>query len=640
MLVFLKKLKSRYGKQVIISIGLILYLGVVSAQTNKKLPYLYIEKLQKADEYYSLMNYKQAIDLYQSVLEKSGEDTAIIYKIANSYRLLNDNKNAEEWYRRGIINNENTVNPIHKLNFAQVLTINGKYEEALYWFKEYYKTSSISDLRAKEAIRSIENISSFYYDTTFYVTYPVNINTLYSEFGPCYYKDGIIFLSDRNSAQSGFLSWFFSSVDSVGNFSKPVKFNKSLKTGYNEGPVTFYDDYKKMIFSQNLVPEKFDKKQINDIPVQLFSAFLDADDQWQDKQILPFINKGYSYAQPSVSDDGETLYFSSNMPGGYGGADLYASKFENGTWSSPVNLGNKINTPGNEMFPFIFKDTILYFSSNGHGGLGGLDIFKINLKDTDKLTNLGVPMNSPNDDFGIVLDKDGLSGYLASNRPNGIGSDDIYGFKIVRLTLTIKIIDGATALPVSNAEIYTVDSINGKRIGITDQEGSCTLIVPVCKLYQIRIKRENYETKVYTFESLKQAQKTLAVISLKTKSAPKEENIILTDENNKTIDNPKNVIYKVQICASRVPASTKELKQKYKGDLQIYNFYEDQWYKYAIGEYATYTEAKACLFSCNVYDAFIIAYINNKKVHITIAKANTKETNVQSPINRTDLLNR
>ena len=102
---------------------------------------------------------------------------------------------------------------------------------------------------------------------------------------------------------------------------------------------------------------------------------------------------------------------------------------------------------------------------------------------------------------------------------------------------------------------------------ILSANGILPLIVPVCKLYQIRIKRENYETKVYTFESLKQAQKTLAVISLKTKSAPKEENIILTDENNKTIDNPKNVIYKVQICASRVPASTKELKQKYKGDL-------------------------------------------------------------------------
>ncbi len=640
MLILLKNLKSRYGgTQVAISIGLILCLGVVSAQTNKKVPYLYQEKLQKADEYYSLMNYKEAIDLYQNILEKSGEDTAIIFKIANSYRLLNDNNNAEGWYRRGIINNVNTINPIHKLNFAQVLTVNGKYEEALYWFKEYYKASSASDLRAKEAIKSIENISSFYYDTTFYVTYPVNINTQYSEFGPCYYKDGIIFLSDRNNSKSGFLSWFFSSVDSAGNLSKPVKFNKSIKAEYNEGPVTFYDDYKKVIFSQNLVPEKFDKKQINDIPVQLFSASLDVDDQWQDKQLLPFINKGYSYAQPSVSDDGKTLYFSSNMPGGYGGADLYASKFENGTWSTPINLGNKINTPGNEMFPFILKDTILYFSSNGHGGLGGLDIFKINLKDTGKFSNLGVPINSPNDDFGIVLDKDGFSGYLASNRPNGVGSDDIYGFKIVRLTLTIKIIDGATALPVSNAEIYTVDSINGKRIGVSDQEGTCTLIVPVCKSYQIRIKKENYETKVYTFESVKSARNTLAVIPIKTRSVPKEEKIILTDENNKPLENPKNVIYKVQILASRVPASSGELKRKYKGDLGIKNFYEDRWYKYSIGEFTTYKEAKQCVLNCNVYDAFIIAYVDQKKVHITIAKAATKETGIESPIKRTKRFN-
>jgi hypothetical protein len=340
----------------------------------------------------------------------------------------------------------------------------------------------------------------------------------------------------------------------------------------------------------------------------------------------------YSFSQPSVTAEGKSLYFSSNMPGGMGGTDIYMSQSENGTWTKPVNLGNRINTPGDEMFPFIYQDTILYFSSNGHGGLGGLDLFKINLKDTATIENLGVPMNSPNDDFGIVLEDNGLSGYLASNRVNGKGGDDIYGFKVIRITITIKIVDESTALPVANAEIYSVDTNNGEKLGVTDQEGMCTFVVPVCKSFQIRIERKNYESKIYTFESLKSTTNQLAVIHIKNESKQQEEEkVVLTDENNKRIDNPKDVIYKVQILASRTPVSDIELHRKYKGKLRINNFYEDQWYKYYIGEYSSYTEAKSCVYTCNVYDAFIIAYVNQKKVHISIAKSATKESNVEQP---------
>jgi tetratricopeptide (TPR) repeat protein len=605
---------------------------IIDAQTTNKLPYLYQEKLQKADEYKNIKNYKGAIDLYKEVLDKTGEDTAIICKIANSYRLLNDSKDAEEWYRRAIVTNETSISPVFKLQFAQVLTINGKYDEALYWFKSYYKTIS-TDKRAVEAIKSIENISKFYYDTTFYVVYPVSINTPHAEFSPSYYKNGILFLTDRNDPESGLVSRFFSAIDASGNFAKPVKFNTGIKTEYNEGSVTFFDNYRKMIFSQNYSPDKINRKKINDIPLQLFYAQHDSDYKWKDVQLLPFENKSYSYSQPSVTADGKRLYFSSNMPGGFGGTDLYMSQFENGSWSNPVNLGNRVNTQGDEMFPFIYQDTILYFSSNGHGGLGGLDLFKVNLKDTLTIENLGLSMNSANDDFGIIVDNNGQSGYLASNRANGIGGDDIYGFKVIRITVTIKIIDENTTLPVANAEIYSVDANNGKKIGVTDNDGMCTLVIPVCKSFRVRIERENYESKIYTFESVKPSDNQLAVINIKTESKPeKEEKVILTDENNKPIDNPENVVYKVQILASRTPASEMALKRKYKGDLKINNFYEDQWYKYSIGEFSSYTEAKKCVYASNVYDAFIIAYVNQKKVHISIAKAATKESDVEYPV--------
>ncbi len=695
MKIFLKYKINIYKALGFVCIVFLISINAI-AQTSKNLPYIYQEKLEKANEYYNLLNYKRAINLYLTILRKASKDTAIIYKIANSFRLLNDSKNAEEWYRQAITVSGNNINASNKLYFAQVLTINGKYDEALHWFKDYYTTAPASDLRAKEAVKSLENISSFYFDTTFYVAYPVNINTKYAEFGACFYKNGIIFLSDRNLPKSGFLLRYFSIVDSAGNLSEPVQFITGIKSEYNEGPVSFYNNYKNMIFSQNSSSAIINKKRISEIPLQLFQAHQNSDNRWVTDTILPFINQKYSFTQPSVSSDGKTIYFSSNMPGGYGGTDIYMSKLQDTKWSAPINLGTKINTPGDEMFPYIFKDSILYFSSNGHGGLGGLDIFKIDVNGNGQLETFGVPVNSPNDDFGIILNKDGLSGYFASNRANGAGADDIYRFKLIRKALYVKIIDDKTMLAVSKAEIFTGDTLHVKRIGITDQDGNCTLVVPICNSFQIRIKKEDYESKQYAFESVNSSQDKLAVISLKieiklaaipqntdslenesikntleavnsfqdniaviTKKTEnestenikktenklpvipykaeikhKEDKVIITDENNNPIHNPKNVIYKVQIWASRSPANEAELKLKYKGDLKINYFYDDRWYKYSIGEFSTYTEAKQCLYSSMVNDAFILAYMNNKRVQITIAKAATNETEVEKPVRR------
>jgi tetratricopeptide (TPR) repeat protein len=603
------------------------------AQTTKKLSLLYQDKLQKADEYVILSNYKTAIELYHEVFEKSGEDTSIICKIANTYRLMGDSKNAEDWYRRVIVTNENTINPMYKLQFAQTLTINGKYEEALYWFKAYYKVFA-SDKRAMEAIKSIENISNLYYDTTFYVVYPISVNTASTEFSPCFYKDGLLFLSDRKNTKSSLLSWYFTAMDPGGAFSTPQKFDTGIKNEYNAGPMCLFDHDTKMIFSRNYASGKMNKNKVNEIPLQLFSAKQDGQGKWTNTQALPFQEKDYSYTQPTITGDGKTLLFVSNMPGGFGGTDIYMSKFENETWSKPVNLGDSINTPGNEMFPYIFQDSILFFSSDGHGGLGGLDILKTNLSGHVKLKNMGVPVNSTNDDFGIVVDKDGLSGFLASDRQNGAGEDDIYGFKMIRISLSLKVVDGNTSIPVANAEIFTIDTVNEKRIGITDQDGSCTLIVPVCKSLQVRIKREHYETKLFTFESVVDARNRLAVVPIKTEEKHEEVKIILTDDNHKQIDNSKGVVYKVQIFASRIPTQMNEIKRKYKGNMDIQKVYEDKWYKWTIGEYPSYTEARKCFFSSGVYDAFIVAYVDGKKVHITIAKANTHETQVPSPFRR------
>ena len=624
--------KKSYTYSALISLLFLFSFGVVLSQTDKKISNFYKAKIQKADDYFNKSDYIDAIEIYKDILSKVGDDTTIICKIGDSYRLLNDSKNAEEWYRKVLPGNEKNVNPNYLLYFGQVLTANNKYDEAIYWYKEYFKARS-NDPRALESIKSLENLSNLYYDTTFYIVYPLNINTEFSEFSPAFYKNGIFFISDRASKKSGFTSWYKSDFNASGELLTPKKYDNPFKTEYNEGPVAFYGNYSKMIFSQNYFKGKANKKDITEVPLQLFMTRELQDNKWESPEILPFVDSKYSYAQPTVTEDGTTLYFSSNLPGGDGGADIYKSEYKGDRWSEPVNMGNTINTPGDEMFPFIFQDSILFFSSNGHGGLGGLDIFRINLKDTGRIENMGLPINSSKDDFGFILDKDGLSGYISSNRPNGKGADDIYGFKQIRISITIKIIDEITKLPVSNAEVFSLNNEN-EPIGITDKNGSCTLVIPVCEVFKVKVKKENYESKVYSFQETKPLANPVAVISIQTDT---KEKIVLTDENDSVIENPKNVIYKVQILASRKPARNKELKRKYSGPLKITKFEEDHWHKYSIGEFSSYKEAKECLIDCNVNDAFIIAYVNRKKVYITIAKSATNETNVLSPITRDDL---
>jgi hypothetical protein len=318
------------------------------------------------------------------------------------------------------------------------------------------------------------------------------------------------------------------------------------------------------------------------------------------------------------------------MPGGFGGTDIYVSHFEGGTWSDPLNLGEKVNTAGNETFPFVYMDSILFFSSDGHGGLGSLDIFKIDLKLKDRLKNMGLPINSPQDDFGFILDTEGFNGFLSSNRLNGKGLDDVYGFKQIRITVSIKIIDQNTQLPIPGAKIFTMED-DETPIGITGDDGTCDILIPVCEVFKVKVKKENYESMVYTFQKVKPFSEGIAIIPVQTHP---EEEIVLTDENNNVLPDTANVVYKVQIWASRKAASTRELKKKYRGSKSVNYFYEDRWHKYSIGEFSSYRDAKDCLITCDVYDAFIIAYHNNNRVHITVAKKMTKEEEVKSPITR------
>ncbi|AEI49379.1 OmpA family protein [Runella slithyformis] len=259
---------------------------------------------------------------------------------------------------------------------------------------------------------------------------------------------------------------------------------KSINSKYHEGPVAFFKDGKKILFTRNNYLNgkyKTGKDGINKL--KLYSAE-NANGNWRDLKELPFNSDEYSVGHPALSKDDKLLYFVSDMPGGFGGTDLYVSKYEGGNWTTPINLGPAVNSSGNEMFPFIDELGNLYFASDGHAGLGGLDIFYAKLMEgvmAKKPRNLGTPINSAKDDFGLITDGERKSGFFSSNRRQGGADDDLFRFERNGplnpcQEVIVNVIDAETKSPLSNAVvIMTGKSDTDLKTAQTDQNGSIRL---------------------------------------------------------------------------------------------------------------------------------------------------------------------
>lgn len=263
-----------------------------------------------------------------------------------------------------------------------------------------------------------------------------NINTTNLEFSPAFYQNGIVFASSRFKAgkrdkkiDETFFELFYSDTDGNGEPLKSRPFSLQVNSFLHEGPVTFNRTGDKIFFTRNNIKKGMRKSDSKGVTrLKIYEAVKGSYD-WENITELPFNNDEFSTAHPTLSADETKLYFSSDRPGGQGGMDLYVSTKSGDTWSEPVNLGPEINTAGHDVFPFIHSSGNLIFSSNGHGGKGGLDLFMANVEGTSKeVMNLGLPFNSSTDDLGLILSPDGKSGYFASNREGGSGKDDIYYF--------------------------------------------------------------------------------------------------------------------------------------------------------------------------------------------------------------------
>ncbi len=448
----------------------------------------YAQQRTVADRYFEKLAYVKSADLYATLVKKGDSSMHVLSRLGDSYYYNTNMKEAEKWYGILLSKYGEEVKPDYLFRYAQALKGNEKYEEAVKWMKASAERGG-SD---PEMLRLLEE-GDYYTRLTnpkarlFGNVHNLAINTEYSDFGCFIFGARFYFASTRPSkGRTKIYDWNkqpFLNIyagNRIGNeIDEAHKLEGEINTQYHEATMVITGDGKTMYFTRDNSDNgrRSEKDEEGTVHLQLYKATLDEDGKWGNITELPFNNVSYSVGHPALSPDGKKLYFVSDMPGGYGVTDIYAVDIhDDGSYGEPQNLGNTINTRGREMFPFIDKDGVLYFSSNGHPGLGGLDILKSEPQNGGfgKVTNPGVPINSALDDFAFMMNEDNTEGYLSSNRLGGKGDDDIYHFTARECTVTISgvITDSRTEEPLVEASVRLIEPGGGVVAkALTDVDG-------------------------------------------------------------------------------------------------------------------------------------------------------------------------
>ncbi len=427
-------------------------------------------KLKRADALFKAGGYYEAIDIYKEQIEFISDKIELskyLYKIGTCYRLIGNARQAEIWYSKAVL--RNCPEPKVYYYWAEMLKIGEKYDEALEKYQQY-KLLVPNDKLADVGIQSCELARKWIATPSGYeITNIRSINSKMSDYSPAYGSEdysSIYFTSSREGTTGGkisaatgesFSDIFFTERDRKGVWSTPKPIDESINTAYDEGTCSFSTDFSTMFFTRCRVSKR-DK-----LGCEIYTSKR-SENGWLAPELIPVAADSMIVAHPALSANGLTLYFVSNIPGGFGGTDIWKVTRSSTTdnWGEPLNMGGDINTPGNEMFPYIHPDGTLYFSSDGHPGMGGLDIFKAKTNDKNGWTveNMRYPLNSSSDDFGIVFEKDREAGYFSSRRQGGRGADDIYLFYLPPIIYNMigKVNDDKTNSPIAQSTIKLIGS--------------------------------------------------------------------------------------------------------------------------------------------------------------------------------------
>jgi outer membrane protein OmpA-like peptidoglycan-associated protein len=452
--------------------------------------------LKKANILYNQKAYAEAIPYYEKARQGEQDSKLILSNLGDCYRLTNNTTGKLHAY--GELIRRGSAEPVHELYYGQALHEMGEDETAKPYLENY-----TADERGLNIVSSFNKSKTYSKNADAYEVAFAPFNTKYNDLCAVKFYDAIVFTSSRvktpwiNRQQGwtdgAYMNLYASEKDAIVNGREPRLFMGDLNSKYHDGPASFSKDYNTIYFTRSN-SRKDEVAADGSFKLKILEATLDQNG-FSAVRLMPFNNKDYNFAHPSISEDGLTLYFASDMEGGRGGMDIYKSiKDSSGVFGPPVNLGDKVNTAGNEVFPFMAPDGLLYFSSDGHDGLGGLDIYEARLigGSVKKIYNMGEPVNSRSDDFGYYLTEDNRTGFLSSNRKNGGMDDDIYELNVLRevkrgkdVTLLVK--DNMSGDPIPEAVLV----INGDSVK-TNERGEYSLSAEEEVEYKLEAMKEDY----------------------------------------------------------------------------------------------------------------------------------------------------
>lgn len=467
----------------------------------------------KADKQFDKLAYVDAIKTYERIFAKGYKSQDILEKLGDSYYFKADLDNAAKWYGE-LFAFTQEVSPEYYYRYSQSLKAIKEYKKADEMLVKFNEKSG-NDLRAKLAMTQKDYLAQIKKNSGRYTIENAGINSEYSDYGSAYFKDKVIFTSARDTGNfvkrihswtgESFTNLYGADMGDQGVLSNPERFGNKLNSKFHEATPAFTKDGKTVYFTRNnFLDGKKGKDATKTTLLKVYKATLEAD-KWTNITELPFNSNDYSVSHPALSADEKTLYFASNMPGTLGQSDLFRIEIKSdGSFGTPTNLGNVINTEGRETFPMITSENELYFASDGHPGLGGLDVFVAKTQadgSYKKVENVGEPVNSSKDDFGYLINDKTRLGYVSSNREGGQGGDDIYKFKENKKLeceqlLSGVVTDKTTILPIELAKVTLSDSaFNKLREVTTDSRGLFSFGKVDCGTkYYIKTEKSEYNT--------------------------------------------------------------------------------------------------------------------------------------------------
>jgi outer membrane protein OmpA-like peptidoglycan-associated protein/tetratricopeptide (TPR) repeat protein len=457
-----------------------------------------------ADKLFKRFEYLDASKEYLKLVGTGIKQNYIYNQLAESYYNMFNTTEAIKWYALSLTQPQEAET---YFKYAQMLKASGRYEEANAQMA-IFASKNPKDIRAILFNENPNYIPKLLSKQKVFNLQPVTINSQYSDFGPKLANDNTLYFSSSRTIskkktgwkEESYLDVYQATLFENDSLSAPTEV-EDVNTIWHDGPACVSSDGNTIYFSRDsrVVDDYEDIKNIKTkfSQMYLFKA-TKVNNKWTEPKQLPFNNNTYSISNPSISLDGKTLYFNSNMPGGLGGNDIWKVEISDGdVYGAPINLGSKINTEGNEQFPSITDDNVLYFSSDSRQGLGGLDVYVINLNKSEDAQNLGKPVNSEKDDFSFSFNTKRNLGFFSSNREE---SDDLYIAKpLCSVESTILVTNAVSGVILEGASVAILDDKkNIIETKISDANGNVDFILECNTEYSLQVAKDGYESGVFS----------------------------------------------------------------------------------------------------------------------------------------------